>query len=115
MLDFDFAIRSWLQAFQFFFIENHERSRLDFKALLDLFVGYFLAAVGVNHVLLDAGLRPFLENMKAHGLILQGRVQFYRDLRRVNCQLAFPNRPRCHFLPRAFSRRAGATGTECFY
>src|SRR5258706_11134567 len=56
VLNFYFTGRLWLQAFKFFVIENHERSRLDFKTLLNLNIIYFLAALGIDHVLLNPRL-----------------------------------------------------------
>src|SRR5258708_82673 len=65
-LNFYLASRSWVQAFQFLFVEDHKGSRRDFKALLNLFAGDFFAAFGIDHMLLDSSLRPLIQDVKAN-------------------------------------------------
>src|SRR5258708_30843420 len=55
-LDLNFA--SWLRldALEFFVVEDHKTSRLDLKALLNIFVGDFVPGFGLDHMLLDSSL-----------------------------------------------------------
>src|SRR5260370_538845 len=109
---FNFSRSFPLQAFQFFFIKNDEGSGFDFEPLPNLFIGNFFAGIRIDHVLLHACFRSFIENVKTNCLILHGRIQLHRHPGRIQFQITFPDCARGHGSHLTFRCRRNAARTE---
>src|SRR6185369_17257480 len=94
--DLDVARRRWLKVFEIFCGENHVSAGLDLVALLDLFLGQFLAGVRIDHVLLHALLRSIVEDVKPHRAILHRGIELHRHFRGADFDFTFPDSSRCH-------------------
>src|SRR5689334_355683 len=68
--DFDVARRRWRELLEIFFSENDKLPWLDFVAFLNLFVGHFFAGIRLDHVLLHTRFVFVVEDVEAHGLVL---------------------------------------------
>ena len=83
LLDINVARSFGDKLLKIFFLEDYKCPGFNLKPFPHFFIRNFVAALGIDHVLLDALFRFVVKNVKSDRLILDCGIQLDRDLRRV--------------------------------